>query len=78
MNASLKRGMRISLNTVINPHIKNRTVMMANGPRYVGPFADDEEVEGVEDGVMVAIILNSWCRFIVLFQAALHDNTTSN
>ena len=29
----------MSLNTVMNPHMKNRTVMIANGPRWVGPPA---------------------------------------
>ncbi len=31
--------MRMSLNTVMNPHMKKSTVMIANGPRYVLPVS---------------------------------------
>jgi hypothetical protein len=40
----------------MNPHMKNNTVMIANGPRYVGPLleVEDEETVVVAEG-MVAI-----------------------
>ncbi len=36
--------MRMSLKTVMNPHMKKRMVMIANGPRYDFPFSDGDEV----------------------------------
>jgi hypothetical protein len=37
----------MSLNTVMNPHMKNSTVMIAKGPRYdcsLPDFGDEETV----------------------------------
>ena len=33
VKASLNRGMRMSFHTFMNPHMKKRMVMIANGPR---------------------------------------------
>jgi hypothetical protein len=41
----------------MNPHMKNNTVMIANGPRYVWTVFDGGEMDE-DDGVMVDICIS--------------------
>src|SRR6185312_6891861 len=56
--------MRMSLNTVMKPHMKNSVVMIANGPRYVWPLllGGDPVVDGALE---MAAILNWGCRLVL-------------
>jgi hypothetical protein len=47
----------MSLKTVMNPHMKNRTVMIAKGPRYVWTVFDGGEMDE-DEGVMVDICIS--------------------
>ena len=53
----------MSLKTVMKPHMKNSTVMIENGPRYVWPLSDDEDVEGAAVDWIVAIFVLSCLYF---------------
>jgi hypothetical protein len=46
------------MNTVMKPHMKNRTVMIVNGPRQVGPPSGEaEDTVGSTDGPNVDRLL---------------------
>ena len=60
MKASLKRGIRMSLITVVKPHRKNSDVMIANGPRYVWPFAEPEAELVEVDMDAIEVWLKLW------------------
>jgi len=65
VNASLNRGIRMSLNTVMKPHMKNNTVMIANGPRYVWVLPVVEDCVGLLVVVlMVAIFWSCCCKSV--------------
>src|SRR6185437_2783570 len=47
----------MSLNTVMKPHKKKRTVMIANGPRKFAPLDGAEPAAGLAEVAMLAIVI---------------------
>jgi hypothetical protein len=61
--------MSTSFHTVMNPHMKKRMVMIANGPRFVRPVVALTESEVAVVRVMAAIFFKSQSAFFARLKA---------